>query len=589
MDRRIRSSRPWLARGCSVLAFALAATAAAQTGALPVPRDQTVVVDTDTTHTVLDGANLRVPGGSQWGSGYHQVANEWNWYFNYATGEQILWRITGWEYSDDHTVLTLHVRDGVTWNDGHPFTAHDIVHHVEMLRAHPELIGHGTARDQVSAISAADDLTVEITLSAPNPRFHNHFRMWGGPLGEITAKHVWEDVDPTTFRNWPPTETGPYVLHSVHQDLGMFVWEQRDDYWGWDLLGGQSGPRYVVYRMAPPADINLFEVVQGEVDAPLPHLFPWHLVQAAQALSEYVVIAPFTDPNPIGIHAFNVRNELLAHREARWAMAMLLDRERLAEFYPAAESSTPAPYPWPAPDWGVMDRFVPMAERVMERIERDHGLTFTYDPVRAGQLLDELGYVLDGRWRVTPSGERLRLAILSRSATSMEEFYVAEHLAEQLREIGVDATIRTVDPGGVSQALRDGDYDIFTGWIEGWAAWTGDLFTGMDNWRWEREDVIREWMLPESAERDAALDALARALPDDPAAEPLYEEALYHFMLDMMQVPAAQKVFVQVFSNRYWTGWPTEADMWHVPYQWWPEFKFVLFGLTPAQVQVQGP
>lgn len=566
-----------------VLAFLAATTVFAQTGGVPVPREQTVVVDTDTTYTVFDGGNLRVPGGSQWGSGYHQLANEWNWYFNYATGEEILWRITGWDYNDDHTVLTLHVRDGVNWNDGHPFTAHDIVFHIEMLQQHPELIGHGLAREQIVSARAVDDLTAELTLAAPNPRFHQNYRMWGSALGEIVAKHVWEGQDPTTFRNWPPVETGPYVLHSVHQDLNMFVWEQRDDYWGWDVLGGQSGPRYVVYRMAPPADINLSEVVQGEVDAPLPHLFAWHLVQAAQALSDHVVIAPFTDPNPIGIYAYNVTSELFQHREARWAIAMLFDREKLASLYPAAESSTPAPFPWPAPNWGVMQRFVPIAERVMERLEQDYDLTFEYDPQRAGELLDSLGFVMDGRFRVTPSGERLQVVLLSRPATAMEEFYLTQDLVEELRNIGVDATIRTVDPGAHADFLRSGDYDIAPGWIEGWSAWTGDLFTGMDNWRWARDQVITDWVWPENPERDALLDQLAQVLPDDPGADELYEEALYQFVLDMVQVPVAEKVFVQTFSNRYWTGWPTEDDMWQVPYQWWPAFKFVLFGLTPVQ------
>jgi hypothetical protein len=39
-------------------------------GELPVPREEAVVVDTDTTYTTFDGANLFIPEGSQWGSGY---------------------------------------------------------------------------------------------------------------------------------------------------------------------------------------------------------------------------------------------------------------------------------------------------------------------------------------------------------------------------------------------------------------------------------------------------------------------------------------------------------------------------------------
>ncbi len=63
----------------------------------PVPREQAVVIETDTSYTVFDKANPFVPRGTQWGSGWHQMSNEWDWYINYASGETIYWRTTGWE------------------------------------------------------------------------------------------------------------------------------------------------------------------------------------------------------------------------------------------------------------------------------------------------------------------------------------------------------------------------------------------------------------------------------------------------------------------------------------------------------------
>ena len=67
----------------------------AEAGPFPVPRAETVVVETDMTYQYFNTANpLKPTGGTQWGSGWHQVVNEWDWYLNYATGERILWRTT---------------------------------------------------------------------------------------------------------------------------------------------------------------------------------------------------------------------------------------------------------------------------------------------------------------------------------------------------------------------------------------------------------------------------------------------------------------------------------------------------------------
>ncbi|MDH5794740.1 MAG: hypothetical protein OEZ24_01395, partial [Candidatus Bathyarchaeota archaeon] len=43
--------------------------ASAQAEAYPVPRDQAVIMETDTSYTIFDSANWYIPNGAQWGSG----------------------------------------------------------------------------------------------------------------------------------------------------------------------------------------------------------------------------------------------------------------------------------------------------------------------------------------------------------------------------------------------------------------------------------------------------------------------------------------------------------------------------------------
>jgi len=565
----------------------------AQTEPYPVPRDQTVIVETDTSFTVFDSANTMIPQGSQWGSGYHQVCQEYDWYYNYATGQIIYWRITGWNYSEDYTTFTMYIRHGVKWNDGYPYTANDVVFHMNMMLENTQLFGSAYIVEWVESAEAPDDYTVVIHLKKPNPRFHHTFRMWGGEQGVIRPQHIWENEDPMQFKNWPPVETGPYKLHSVYPELLLFVWERNDDYWAKDL-GYFPAPKYFIGRYAPPADIMLSDFVSGMVDAPLPHLFGWDTILAAMQQTDNITIAPFLDPCPLGIAAFNFDRYPLNVLELRWAIAYCINGEKLGYLYPMADGAEVSPYPLPCPQYGWLNQYIPMIERGLQRIENELGFTYEYNPEKAKQILDSINFIdrnADGI-RETPNGTILSFELISRPQTVIQEYYIAADLAEELRDIGIDATVRTVDPGLMGDNGALGTYDIYVGslcseWLQ------GDMLGTFENYH-------SKWYVPigtravgggihgfslryQNPELDEIWDQLSAIGPNAPGAAALYEEGIYIVMHDMLAAPAVEKMFVQTFGTTYWTGWPSEDNMYHVPYTWWPEFIFVLFQIKPVK------
>jgi len=582
-----------------VLALLLLLPLSAQTTpeVLPVPLEETVVVETDTLPTVFDRANPFIPMGTQWGSGWHQVANEWDWYINYATGEIIPWRITGWEYQDNYKVLIIRVREGVEWNDGHPYTARDIVFTLNLLKENPDLFSAWIAVEWVERAEIKDNLTAVIYLKKPNPRFHHFFRMWGGLT--IVAEHVWKGKDPRTFANWPPVETGPYKLYKVYPDLRMFVWVKNENYWAKKLGLLDPAPKYVVYRYAPPPDIDLADFVKGVATAPLPHIFSWDMIKAAKALTEpgEVVLAPFLDPCPLGISAFNVEKYPLNITEFRWAISYLLDREKLAKTYPMAEKTEPCYIPWALPAWEAFKKYKPMTERALKRIEEEFGFKVEYNPKKAAEILDKLGFIDrngDGI-RETPDGKPIRLEIVSRPPTVLQEYYIAVELTEALKKVGIDATLKAVDPAMWHELAALGQFDIAVGSLCTPAWLTGDLV--------DMFNVVHSKFYAPTGERaaggihganpryrnpelDAIIDELWTLDPESRRAQELYEKGLYIWFKDLFAIPAVEKMFVQVFSAKYWTVWPTETDMYMVPYQWWPSFIFVLGRIRPARPRV---
>ncbi len=62
-----------------------------------------------------------------------------------SAGELLPDLATEWSFNDDATVLTLTLRQGVTWHDGQPFTADDVVWTINAIRTQ-----RGVLYDQLS-------------------------------------------------------------------------------------------------------------------------------------------------------------------------------------------------------------------------------------------------------------------------------------------------------------------------------------------------------------------------------------------------------------------------------------------------------
>ena len=227
----------------------LVTASAAPIGAAQAEPERGEILKIAINGPIQDPTNMNMTNWSadRANTGLHEVAYEYFFYNNLQTGEFIPWLAESFEYNDDATSLTVKLRDGVTWNDGEPFTADDVVFTYDIMRENPSMSWAVEASEAVASVEKVDDLTVTFNLSSPNPRFHLYREafpavgIWGGIT--ILPKHIWENEDPLTFKNNPPVTTGPYRLKEATQS--SVVWERRDDWWATDILGVTPGPREV--------------------------------------------------------------------------------------------------------------------------------------------------------------------------------------------------------------------------------------------------------------------------------------------------------------------------------------------------------
>lgn len=231
---------------------------------LPFKRSETIVMD-QVNYAMVESFNDWIPNGEDWAAGYVQVANEAMWYVNYVTGEVIPWLAEGMEYSADYKTWTLHLKKGITWNDGQPYTANDVVYTLKLLKGNPKLGGNPDilAFDDVTA---TDDFTMVVKLTSPTPRYHELWwvKICTPNLTQIVPKHIWEKVDPLTFKNNPPVTTGPYMLSKTYVEQKIYVWIRNENYWNKDKYFPAA--KYLIYRSGPAADQVLADVKNNVTD-----------------------------------------------------------------------------------------------------------------------------------------------------------------------------------------------------------------------------------------------------------------------------------------------------------------------------------
>jgi peptide/nickel transport system substrate-binding protein len=140
-----------------------------------------------------------------------------------------------WEVVDD-TTWRFHLREGVTFHNGNPFTAEDVVFSADRVRAEGSDL---TTRIPADAeFVAIDDHTVEVRLSQPNPILHYEWDTWGimdkewTEANDAVAVTSASDENPN-YASLHANGTGPFRVVSHEQGVRT-TFEANPDWWNWE-------------------------------------------------------------------------------------------------------------------------------------------------------------------------------------------------------------------------------------------------------------------------------------------------------------------------------------------------------------------
>ncbi|GAA3873806.1 ABC transporter substrate-binding protein [Leifsonia kafniensis] len=174
-----------------------------------------------------------------------------------ADGTLVPMLATEWAYNADNTVLTLTLRDDVTFTDGTKLDADAVKVNLDRFRT-----GNGpdaSTLAQVSDVAAPDATTVVITLTAPDPALLDYL---GNADGFIASPQAVDGGKLAT----DPVGSGPYTLDkSATVAASQYTFVKNPDYWDPSL---QVYDTIVVKPILDPtAMVNA--VVSGQLNAAL--------------------------------------------------------------------------------------------------------------------------------------------------------------------------------------------------------------------------------------------------------------------------------------------------------------------------------
>ncbi len=402
------------------------------------------------------------------------------------------------EYDEDMTVFTFHLREGMRWSDGEPYTTEDVLFWYEDVLFNEELTptipAHLRDEGEVAELEVIDDYTFKLSFVSPQPFFPEILAFQGWwfvvPSHYVKQFHVdyadpdelQEMMDEHGFDAWydlydykneqiaqvplHPDRPSLTAYHLAEITSDRLVLERNPYFWKVDSEGNQL-PYIdrIIGNLVSDLEVAQGQILSGEIDFATRNVdirnYPmyrqyeeeggYRTLLWDQALgSEVIYQFNLTHEDP-------VMREIFQDKRFRQAMSLAMDRDEINDVVYYGQ--------------GLPRQFTVLP--TSSYFQDEFGSAYAdYDPERAGELLDEMGLdeMDSAGFRLRPDGDRLTFTIeyTSRPYPVLPNI---ELVTEFWRDVGIDARFQEIS--GELQTQRA------TGNMMDATIWGGDAVTDL--------------------------------------------------------------------------------------------------------------
>ncbi|HUF92325.1 MAG TPA: peptide-binding protein [Candidatus Limnocylindria bacterium] len=347
-----------------------------------------------------------------------------------------------WTFSPDCLDLTFRLRRGVTWHDGQPFTADDVVftHQATVDPRTPS--PYKSDFSEVERVEALDPYTVHVRYRQP---YAKALVSWGQ---SVLPRHLLEPyVKAGKIReapqNWQaPVGTGPYRFHDLKSGEKIVLVANQN------YFEGRPNISRVVYRIIPSQATTFLELKAKAIDAANLTALQYKRQTEYRAFNRayHKYRYPGSGYTYLG---FNLKDKRFADKRVRHAFAHAIDKQQLIDGVILGLGRA-ATGPYKPGTWVYTDKVKP----------------YPHDMARARALLAEAGWTTrNAAGILVRDGVPFTFELLTNQGND-ERKKIAEIVQAALRELGVGVEIRVLEWAAfLKEHIKKRNFDaIVMGW-----------------------------------------------------------------------------------------------------------------------------
>ncbi len=328
--------------------------------------------------------------------------------------------------TEDAATWTYTIQDGMTWSDGAPVTAEDILFTLQYDQANGSANfeaqtgedGKVTEAKYTGYTLSDDKMSISLTLASPNVRELSNMTSF-----RVMPKHVYEGKDTVTEAEGRIT-CGPYVLESFNKEAGTITFAVNEYY------PQKPNVEKIVYQLFGNEDTMYLALQQGDID------MVWAYstgvagtYQDVLSTDTNVSLVNVAAANAPAVLAFNNAKGMFSDENLRRAVSYALNYEEFKTYFGSAYAEIPNRGFVPSTTVGYTDT---------EKL--------TTDTAKADEYMKAAGYTeknADGFY-VNADGAAAAFTLTVNAAKETHVGY-AEMIKTQLEAFGIQVNLDAVD------------------------------------------------------------------------------------------------------------------------------------------------